>query len=156
MEGQIYNKSTAKISFKRKELTLDNFNIILANPGQNREKFLIELSSDYEDGVGITQKANQVAYLAVTFNRAGKQREDEVKPVVRPVPVAREEKEAGVERQIAEKVRYWLTQKAEFESLVATKQGLLAARSSSCSSGFTLQDLVYTIIFSFMLGFILL
>lgn len=49
-----------------------------------------------------------------------------------------------------------MTQKAEFESLVATKQGLLAARSSSCSSGFTLQDLVYTIIFSFMLGFILL
>lgn len=107
MEGQIYNKSTAKISFKRKELTLDNFNIILANPGQNREKFLIELSSDYEDGVGITQKANQVAYLAVTFNRAGKQREEvEVRPVVRPVPVVREEKEAGVERQIAEKVRY--------------------------------------------------
>jgi hypothetical protein len=41
MEGQIYNKSTATIGFKRKELTLENFNMILANPGQNREKFLI-------------------------------------------------------------------------------------------------------------------
>jgi hypothetical protein len=41
MEGQIYNKSTATIGFKRKELTLENFNIIVANPGQNREKFLV-------------------------------------------------------------------------------------------------------------------
>lgn len=103
MEGQIYNKSTAKISFKRKELTLDNFNIILANPGQNREKFLIELSSEYEDGVGITQRANQVAYLAVTFNRAAIVRPNEdvvVRKPNKPLP----EKEVGIDKQIAEKV----------------------------------------------------
>lgn len=70
MEGQIYNKSTAKIGFKRKELTLENFNMIVANPGQNREKFLIEFSSEVEDGVGIHQKVNQVAYLAVAFNKS--------------------------------------------------------------------------------------
>lgn len=105
MEGQIYNKSTAKISFKRKELTLENFNIILANPGQNREKFLIELSSEYEDGVGITQKANQVAYLAVTFNRGAKPQEDvEVRSPIKPAPAARVEPEVGIDKQIAAKV----------------------------------------------------
>lgn len=70
MEGQIYNKSTATIGFKRKELTLENFNIIIANPGQNREKFLVQFSSEVEDGVGIPQKVAQVAYLAVTFNKS--------------------------------------------------------------------------------------
>lgn len=70
MEGQIYNKSTATIGFKRKELTLENFSMIVANPGQNREKFLIQFSSEVEDGVGIPQKVGQVAYLAVTFNKS--------------------------------------------------------------------------------------
>jgi hypothetical protein len=44
--------------------------MIIANPGQNREKFLIEFSSEAEDGVGIPQKVGQVAYLAVTFNKS--------------------------------------------------------------------------------------
>ena len=41
MEGQIPNKSNVSVVFKRKELTLDNFNMIQNNPGQAREKFLI-------------------------------------------------------------------------------------------------------------------
>lgn len=70
MDGQIMNKSTANIDFKRKELTLENFNIIQNNPGQAREKFLIEFTCDVEDSVGIMQKLQQVAYLGVGFSRA--------------------------------------------------------------------------------------
>jgi hypothetical protein len=70
MDGQIAPKSSVTIGFKRKELTLENFNMIQNNPGQFREKFLIELSCEVEDSVGIMQKKERVAMMGVTFTRA--------------------------------------------------------------------------------------
>lgn len=72
MEGQIYNKETIQVHFKRKELTLENYDLMITNPSQ-REKFLIEFTSEVEDGVGIIQKDKQVAYLSVTFLKTSSQ-----------------------------------------------------------------------------------
>ena len=46
--------------------------MIQNNPGQAREKFLIELSCEIEDTVGIQQKCQQLAYLGVAFTKAQK------------------------------------------------------------------------------------
>ena len=46
--------------------------MIQNNPGQTREKFLIELSCEIEDAVGITEKCQQLAYLGVAFTKASK------------------------------------------------------------------------------------
>lgn len=70
MEGQILAKGSVTVSFKRKELTLENFNMIQSNPGQIKEKFLIELSCSVEDSVGIMQKKEQIAILGVSFSKA--------------------------------------------------------------------------------------
>lgn len=69
MEGQVFNDSEVTISFRRKELSLENFNAYLSNPGQNKEKFMFEFNSEYEDGVGIQQKSSQASYLAVVFQK---------------------------------------------------------------------------------------
>ena len=44
--------------------------MIKNNPGQAREKFLIELTCELPDSVGIMQKKEQVAILGVSFSRS--------------------------------------------------------------------------------------
>lgn len=67
MEGQIFNRSSVSISIKRKELTLENFQAILNNPNQNKEKFLIEFSCEVVDAMDIPRQSQQVSYMGVQF-----------------------------------------------------------------------------------------
>lgn len=52
MEGNIYNKDTVKVSFRRKEMSVDSFEALQKNPLQNKEKFLVEFNCKTTDNIG--------------------------------------------------------------------------------------------------------